>query len=663
VTSVETEAAPPGAEETSGTPPRRPVLRGWLTARLEWLLPLLGYAALVVTGTTTSSLNLLRTAVDPDPPRQLFESLPIRSDEWLTAMPIELGVMAHGASQHPLLSQEPDLIYQVSSGSVVESVLFLEGNLLRLGPWLPDAMLFAAFRGFSWVLLFLAMPALLRRLGATGPMAWLGTVLCFLAPASLWWSFMPIRILGFAAAGCMLLFLSRDRLVTGRRVSGLLLAGLAGLCLARLVTYYVPWSVTVGVPLVLATGLFLLRERDGRRVALAAIATGAGVGLLLLLGTFWENWSALHAELNTLYPGQRRATGMAQAPYQLFGAPGLSELEDDPTPTLLNQSEISSAFLICGVWAALLWSHAWPRMDPRQRIAVAALGIGTVAGASWAMLSWGVLGEHVPLLNVMLPVRAAQTVGYPATLAAVLVLSHVEVRSRSRALLAGAVCAAITAYGVSDLQRILPSLRTYEVWLTTLVVGLLVALVTWMPRRWLPTGVVAAALLVAGIDANPLVSGLGDMRGSVAAEKAQAMAADAERNGTLYAADTLAASALLVASGVPALTGYQVTGPDAEQWERLDPDRKAEGVWNRGASYLYVTFSQLDGKPAGAEPAITTTAGDVIVVIVDPCWLAESDLGVSHVVSVAELDGPCVEETDTFTWYNGPQHVYALRAR
>ena len=98
MTSVDTEAAPPGAEETSGTPPRRPVLRGWLTARLEWLLPLLGYAALVVTGTTTSSLNLLRTAVDPDPPRQLFESLPIRSDEWLTAMPIELGVMAHGAS-------------------------------------------------------------------------------------------------------------------------------------------------------------------------------------------------------------------------------------------------------------------------------------------------------------------------------------------------------------------------------------------------------------------------------------------------------------------------------------------------------------------------------------------------------------------------------------
>ena len=193
-------SAPRRHRSTSATTPHTGRW-SWLTSRLEWLLPLLGYALLVVTGTTTSSLNFLRQTVDANPPRQLFDALAVRGDEWLTAMPIELGVMAHGASQHPLLSQQPDLIYQVSSGSVIESLLFVEGNLLRLGPWLPDPMLFAAFRGWSWLLLFLAMPPLLRRLGANRPMAWLGTVLCFLAPASLWWSFMPIRILAFATAG------------------------------------------------------------------------------------------------------------------------------------------------------------------------------------------------------------------------------------------------------------------------------------------------------------------------------------------------------------------------------------------------------------------------------------------------------------------------------
>ena len=152
------------------------------------------------------------------------------------------------------------------------------------------------------------------------------------------------------------------------------------------------------------------------------------------------------------------------------------------------------------------------------------------------------------------------------------------------------------------------------------------------------------------------------MRGSVAAEKAQAMAADAERTGTLYAADTLAVSALLVASGVPALTGYQVTGPDAEQWERLDPEHEAEGdLEPRGELRLRPRSPSPTASRPGPNRRSSTTAADVIVVIVDPCWLANSDLGVSHIVSIAELDSPCVEETDNFTWYNGPQHVYALQ--
>ena len=85
-----------------------------------------------------------------------------------------------------------------------------------------------------------------------------------------------------------------------------------------------PWSVTIGVPLVLATGVFLVREQELRRPALLAIGAGALVSLVVLGGTFWENAAALTAELNTVYPGLRRTTGAALAPYQLFGAPGSS---------------------------------------------------------------------------------------------------------------------------------------------------------------------------------------------------------------------------------------------------------------------------------------------------------------------------------------------------
>ncbi|MEI2671870.1 MAG: hypothetical protein V9G13_12290 [Marmoricola sp.] len=90
-------------------------------------------------------------------------------------------------------------------------MLFVEGDLLRLGPWLPDAMVFAAVRAFPMLLLLLTLPPLMRRLGATRPLSWLAVVLAVFAPAAVWWSFWPVRIMAFAAAGSYLLVLARDR--------------------------------------------------------------------------------------------------------------------------------------------------------------------------------------------------------------------------------------------------------------------------------------------------------------------------------------------------------------------------------------------------------------------------------------------------------------------
>ncbi len=200
---------------------------------------------------------------------------------------------------------------------------------------------------------------------------------------------MPIRILGFTAAGCYLLFLARDRLMDRRRLPAILLAAAGGLCLARLATFYVPWSLTIGLPLVLATGWFMVRERAERRVSLTTIGIGAAVAVVVLAGTLWENWSALQAELNTVYPGLRRVTGQPQPPFLLFGAPGLSELEDDPAPLLNNQSEISSAFLVCGVWAATLWSTARRTATRSQWAAVTGLAVLLVVTTSWTAVSVG----------------------------------------------------------------------------------------------------------------------------------------------------------------------------------------------------------------------------------------------------------------------------------
>ena len=627
--------------------------------RLEVLLPLLAYAAIVLGSLTTSSLGLLSVdgAGAGAGAEQWGTSLPIRSDEWLTQAPIDLSVLAHGSSQAPSLSQDPDLIYQISSGQVVESVLFHEGNLLRLGPWLPDEMLFAAFRAWPWLLLVLTLPPLLRRMGATRPMSWLGLVLVFLAPASLWWSFMPVRIMAFAAAGSYVLWLARDRMVTGRRVTAVLQAAVAGILLARLVTYYVPWSLTLGVPLVIATGVYLVVDRATRRQALITIAAGALVSGLVLAGTLLENAAALSAELNTVYPGLRRATGMTQTPAQLFGGPALFEMEDGAAPTLLNQSELSSGFLVCAVWALVVWRRAWGAATSAQRGAIVTLAAATALWSAWAMFEWGALGEHIPLLSSVLPVRAAQTVGFPATLLLVLLVSRLPSGQARLALAATLTVGAVTAYGAGDARKALPDLTTWQVWIAVLAVSAVTYAVTRWPTRAWPVAGTLVLCLAAGIDTNPVVHGVGELRTSPAAAAARALGERAEKDGAVVATNSMAANALLIANGAPLLTGNQVTGPLVSEWEKIDPDHEYEDVWNRGASYLYVAF---DGERDA--PWVEEAAPDVIVVHADPCWLAESDLDVGYVVSTLELPARCAKPLRTFRWNGGPQYVYDLQA-
>jgi hypothetical protein len=277
-------------------------------------IPLLVYAVLVLTGATYSSLGVDVLREDPAHPLGTTWGDPnwLRSDEFLTQTAIELNVMAEGHSTHSPLAQPSDIIHQQSSGQPFESVLFFDTTLLRLGPWLPDTMLFAAWRMLPFLLLCLALPPLLRRFGASRPLSWLAVVLVVLSPASLWWSFTTVRILGYASVGSLLIVLAHDQWVRGgrrRRGAAVACAALGGLLLARLGTSYVPWSITIGVPLVLATAVLLLAHRAGRRAALLLLSVGAAFGGIVLVLAFRENAEALRASLDTVYPGRRRASG------------------------------------------------------------------------------------------------------------------------------------------------------------------------------------------------------------------------------------------------------------------------------------------------------------------------------------------------------------------
>lgn len=642
----------PEAEES------RPRLRRGLVDRLEVAVPIVAYLAVAAAGVTTSSLGISVLRADPNHPVGLVLGVPrgIRSDEWLTETPIDLGVMAHGTPVVSPLSHAPDLVFQVSGGGFAESLLFLEGNLLRLGPWLPDAVLFAAFRAFPFLLLLLTLPPLLRRFGASRPLSWLGVVLTVLAPAAVWWSFWPVRPLAFGAAGSYLLVAARDRFARDSWLLGTLWSVGAGVCIARLGTFYVPWSLTIGIPIAAATTAYLLAERRTVRSGVRALATAAAVSLVLLGGTFLENRSALRAELGTVYPGLRRSTGTALSAYQLFGAPGLSVMQSGIDPVVSNKSEISSAFLVAGLWALALWVHRRGDVRPPARWAVRVLAAFTALWASWILVDWGPVGQRIPGLNLVTPPRAAQTVGFIAALVACIVVGQASARGRRRMWpLAGVVTAMATAYGVHDLDRVLPGLSTTSMWLSALITGALVAAVTRWPDHWAPVAFVASALLLCGGLVNPIQFGLGDLRSSASAEQVRRIGDQLRAEHALAASDSKMTSALLVANGVRSLTGYQVTGPNRAAWHQLDPSDRYEDRWNRGASYLLMTFDRRPGLP----PIISNPMNDAISVSADPCGLRAA-FDVRVVISVNKLTQSCLRQVSTFRWSGVVNRVYTV---
>ncbi len=191
------------------------------------------------------------------------------------------------------------------------------------------------------------------------------------------------------------------------------------------------------------------------------------------------------------------------------------------------------------------------------------------------------------------------------------------------ALVVAVTCGLVTAYGVANLRAALPSLSTTEVWVTALVVSGCVGVVTLFPQRWWSVLPACLVLLWTGAQVNPVVFGLGDLRASGAAGAARQIGAAARANGTSVASDDPFVSALLVANGAPSITGWQITGPRQELWRVLDPDGSDEELWNRGASYLRMTF---DGAP-GTEPVIANPNPDIIQVSLDPCAIpAELDV-------------------------------------
>ncbi|MGY2745749.1 DUF7657 domain-containing protein [Arthrobacter sp. UYCu723] len=608
----------------------------------------LAYLVVVASGATTSSIGISVLREDSSHPLglQLGESSPIRADEYNAFSPIVLSIMATGgAPTTSVLAAPADLVHRYSSGGFFESIVFFDSTLLHSASFLPDAMVFAAHWWLPALLLFLFLPKWFVQVGAGGRWGWLAAMLIVLSPAASWWTMMPIQLIAYTVAGSSLLLSAFQRFTRQERLIPALQSVASGILIAGMPSFYIPWSLVLGLPILVATVAWIFAVRANWKPKILALGSAGLVAMVFAGGVLGENRAGIAALLESVYPGSRRSAGAAQSFGMLFGAPALGALQE-MTPVGSNESELSTAFTITFVWAAFLLVGLRKFGRPRDNVVVLVLlGFG-LTWLAWCTINLGDQSAAIPLLNYIQPARAAQVCGITGAVLVCLLLSRLPARPGWRLpVVSAVVCGLITAYAASLLQQSqLPVITNTFIALVAIAVAVAVFCVTRFPHKIWPMLLVSALAAVPVINANPLLFGMGDLRVSATAGYLRDQGKTARATDGVWVSDSPAFDTVMLANGVPSLSGLQRSGPDKTQWAKLDPDQAHANEWNRGGGFIY--FQWLPGQPI----SFGNNGSDSAMVGADPCDLKLRIPNLQGIASTHPLNDPCLRADRVLKW-------------
>ncbi|WP_306903421.1 DUF7657 domain-containing protein [Arthrobacter pascens] len=626
--------------------------------RAARVITLVVFAVLILLGITTSSVGIADLRQDPSNPLgwQFGISRPIRSDEIYAYSAIVISILAtHGAPSLSPLAARADLIHRFPTDGFFEQFVFFDSTMLRASGIIPESMLFAAHWWLPSLILLLALPTWFHQLGRSRRYGWFAAILIVLSPSSAWWSLMPVALIAYTLGGCVLMIAAFQRFARGQRVLPVAMGVAGGILIAGLPTFYAPWSLMLGLPVLGASTLWILLQSGAWGPRLKAILVTGGTAAVFGTGTLVENREGLQALLGTVYPGLRRVEADPQPFGRIFGAPALGQLQYSE-PIGVNASELSSSFTVFFIWMLVLMLAAPWRLKFRENIAEWTFGAWSALWIVWISMDLGVSTRIIPLLNLVTPPRAAQVIGVLAVILVCLLLSRWSPPVSWRVpLLAGAACALPTGYAASLLKASdLPAISSGLIVLVSGTVGLMVAVITKYPQRSWPMIICAVFAALPVARANPMLAGLGDLRASETAKTVAAQAPAARAGGKLWAADNPGVNTLLLANGMPSLSGLQRSGPDAAAWQKLDPQSALSDKWNRGGGYIF--FSWTPGQPT----TIGSNDFDAVLVGIDPCTLKTAWPNLDKIVASIPLNAPCLGLDSEVQWQGRPAYIYAV---
>ena len=611
-------------------------------------------------GITTSSLSLIAAnEVGSVSSASVISGEPrsIRSDEFFRSTPWDIGLLKSGNANFvtPFAHQNTSLIYP-DPDSWIDYVNAFDTIWPRLIPGVSISQEFA----FTWwtpiwiALIFL--PLLLVRMGASFVVSVCVTTLIIASPVNAWWSLWISPIVGFSAMATYLFLLMLSDENKRYPLKSLYILGSA-YGLFKLLTCYQPWVIVIAPMILLTTCAFAIERHGWKRVSKSLfpiVAIFAIISALFLS----KNWDALITLTSTLYPGERRSSGVFVSNALTWGAPHLQILNLSPEVIGTNPSELSSSFsiMLFASLAILANLRNGLQFNRFQMIS----GIVVALWLVWITVNLPNIFSTIPVLSLVRPDRAAAVFGIVSAMFFAFSTISKDVDSektslskhQTSAIAAGILAGSLTILGGLALQESIPRLGMIRISLATVIVAFLTYLICLSKTR--AYGLIGLSLfsLLMVSQINPLQRSANGLAFGQVPSNLVAM----DKEGSHWASDSGAVDAIFMANNMNSLSGQQLIGPEISAWLQIDPERNSEAAWNRGASYISFVWG------TSHMPSITTPNGDVIQIEIDPCELRRKYPTLEHIVSSSKLTSECLVQVYEFEQIGRLMSVYQFRA-